>query len=95
MYKFILYNVELLQVKQKNRTIIKKVYRYLMTINNIDKKDTSRMYINIYNNHIKEFKGLTIHMIKQESNHDYLLNNCYIYDNNGSYKKYICERGNI
>ena len=95
MYKFILYNVDLLQVKQKNRTIIKKVYRYLLTINNIDKKDMTKKYIDTYNKYIKEFKGLTIHTIKQEQKQDILLHGCYVYDNNGSYKKYTCESGGI
>lgn len=95
MYKFILYNVDLLQVKQKNRTIIKKVYRYLLTINNIDNKDMTKKYIDTYNKYIKEFKGLTIHTIKQEQKQDTLLNGCYVYDNNGSYKKYTCESWGI
>lgn len=95
MYKFVLYNVDLLQVKQKNRTIIKKVYRYLITINNIDNKNVSMKYIETYNKYIKEYKNLTIHMIKQNSNGDYLLNNCYIYDSNGNYKKYYYNNGEL
>ena len=90
MYKFILYNVELLQIKQKNRTIIKKVYRYIMTINNIDNKDISTRYVEIYSKYIHEFNNLAIHVLKENEN-DYLLNNCYVYDDKGDYKKYYYE----
>lgn len=92
MYKFILYNVELLKIKQKNRTITKKVYRYLMTIDNVDKKNVTTRYIEAYNKYIKEFKGLTIHNIKQDLKGDPLLNNCYLYNKDGTYQKYICEK---
>lgn len=91
MRKFILYNVELLQIKQKNRTITKKVYRYIITINNIDNKNVSTKYIETYRKYMVEFKGLTIHDIKQELTYDPLLHGCYLYNKDGSYQKYYCE----
>ena len=92
MYKFIIYNVELLQIKQKNRIINKKIYRYIMTINNIDNNNVTLKYIETYNKYIKEFKGLTIHNIQQNLKGDPLLNNCYLYNKDGTYQKYFYER---
>lgn len=90
MYKFNIYFIDILQIQQKNRIISKKVYRYITTIHNIQKENTSAEYIKYYNKYIVQCKLIAIHLLKEHEN-DYLLNGCYLYQKDGSYKKYICE----
>ena len=91
MYKLILYNIDILEVKQKNRIIHKKVYRYLITLHNIPYKETTLKYIDTYNKYIKEYKNLCIHLIK-ENEKDHLLNGCYLYNKDGTYQKYYYKK---
>lgn len=91
MYKFNIYFIDFLEIKQKNRIIKRKVYKYINTIHNINEANMTLKYIEAYNLYIKQHKVIAIHVLK-ENEKDYLLHNCYLYDNNGNYQKHFCKR---
>lgn len=96
MYKLNIYFIDFIKIKQKNRTITKKVHRYVTTIKNIPKDNVNTEYIKAYYNYCRQYNCIKITQVNNNDNYDPYLHNKYIYKKNSmEYEKYIIPDNEI
>lgn len=89
MYKIIVYELIVFEVKQVNKTIKKRYFQKIKTLHNIDIKNLSKEFLQVKNKY-KDFKYI-ISEIKENQNDWYIEN--LNKKSEKAYKEYILKGG--
>lgn len=89
MYKIIIYELKIFEIKQAKRTIKKRYFQKVKTIHNIDIKNLSKEFLQVKNKY-KDFKYI-VSEIKEHENDWYIEN--LNKKSEKAYKEYILKGG--